>query len=349
VSEPTPPDPQVLGALGLADAAVAAFDSGLINKSWLVLTRDRVPIVLQRVNPMFPPAIHEDIDQVTRHLAEKGLLTPRLIPTPEGKLWLEHDGVVWRLLTYVPGVTRESLDNRHQASEAGALLARFHRALSDLEHTFANARLGVHDTKKHIAALREALATHRDHPQYDAVEPLGEAILSVAGELPDLPSCPDRIVHGDPKISNIIFDEATHEALCLIDLDTLAPMPVMLELGDALRSWCNPRGEEEQSAALSLPLLRGALSGYAREAQGFLTEPEWRAITAATLTITTELAARFATDALLESYFAWDPRRYASASAHNQARAKSQLNLARSTRARLTELEAELETAFAPE
>ena len=43
----------------------------------------------------------------------------------------------------------------------------------------------------------------------------------------------------------------------------------------------------------------------------------------ATLTITVELAARFCADALRERYFRWDERRYASASAHNQARTRA--------------------------
>jgi len=346
---PDAPSPAVLNALGLSDAMVTVISDGLINDSWRVRAADGSQRVLQRVNGMFSPRINEDIDRVTRHLARKGLTTPRLVPTPGGKLWLEQDGAVWRLMTYIPGITREALESTEQAGAAGALLARFHQALSDLDYAFVNARLGVHDTARHLAALRSALAEHSDHDRYADVEPLAEAILTLAEELPQLPACPDRIVHGDPKISNIVFDAATHEAVCLIDLDTLAPMPIILELGDALRSWCNPRGESAASAALSLPLLRGAVGGYAGAAPGFLSETEWRAIPAATLTITVELAARFAADALVEDYFHWDRQRYGSASEHNHARARSQLNLARSTRARLGEIEAAVAAAFPSE
>jgi hypothetical protein len=63
---------------------------------------------------------------------------------------------------------------------------------------------------------------------------------------------------------------------------------------------------------------------------GLVTPAEWGAIVPATETIYVELASRFCADALNESYFGWDPRRFATRSEHNQARAASQLRAARS-------------------
>lgn len=341
-----PPSEDTLAALGLRGAALDRLGAGLINTSWLAALPGGERRVLQALNPIFPAAINRDIDVVTRHLAARGLMTPRLIALPGGALWLEAEGAVWRMLSYVPGETRERVRDERHAREAGALLARFHAALADLDHDFANARLGVHDLDRHLAALREALAAHRRHPGYAAVEPVAAAVLALAERLPALPRCPDRNVHGDPKISNVVFDAATGAALCLIDLDTLARMPLAIELGDALRSWCNPAGEDSAEAALSMPLYRAAVTGYARHARGFAAEAEWRAFPAATLRIAVELAARFAADALEERYFAWDPRRYASAGAHNRARAFAQLALARDVAGRLPALEAETARAF---
>ena len=61
-----------------------------------------------------------------------------------------------------------------------------------------------------------------------------------------------------------------------------------------------------------------------------MSEEEWRALPAATLTIALELAARFAADALQESYFGWNAARFGSVSEHNQVRAAGQLRLAES-------------------
>ena len=323
---------EVLNSFGLSGGKLTRFESGLINKSWRVDTPVGKSFVLQWVNPMFPATINHDIDRVTRHLRNKGMCTPLVVPTRDGEPVLVTEDEVWRVLTFVPGVSRDKLDNARQAFEAGALLGRFHRSVSDLDHTFSNPRPGVHDTDAHLANLERACSSHKDHPQYDRVEPIAERILDLASRLPGLPLTNERIVHGDPKISNFIFNPDTDDAISLVDLDTVAFMPVILELGDAFRSWCNPLGEDTRETMFSVPLFQAALSGYAREARDLLSEDEWRTLPAATLTIALELAARFAGDALQESYFGWDGTRYETASEHNQVRAAGQLRVAESVR-----------------
>lgn len=323
------PPPQMLQAWGLAGARLSPLGSGLINRTWLIETGGQ-RLVMQQVNPIFAPAVNDDIRAVTGHLRSKGLIAPELLPAADGSYWQQHEGDTWRLMTWVHGTSHERLSTVAQAQEAGALLARFHRALDDCQHEFHHARAGVHDTPRHLANLRRALAEHRTHPQYAAVPSLAEEILSLAAALEPLPVTPDRLVHGDPKINNILFDPVSHKALCLIDLDTLGRMPLPLELGDAFRSWCNPRGEDDQQSAFSLAFFRGAVEGYASGAAGWITPVECKAIVPATLTIYVELAARFCADALNESYFGWDASRYPSRSVHNQLRAASQLAAARS-------------------
>ncbi len=183
----------------------------------------------------------------------------------------------------------------------------------------------MHDTARHLKTLRDALDEHRGHRDFATVRPLAEQVLALAAELPALPPMPDRIVHGDPKISNVMFATYGDRALCLIDLDTLARMPVALELGDALRSWCNPATEDAPEARFVRPFYAAAIEGYASAARGLLGPQEWGAIADGTLTITVELAARFCADALRERYFRWDEHRYATSSAHNQARTRAQL------------------------
>jgi len=329
------PDAVVLDAFELASAPLQRATSGLINPTWYVRARSGTELVLQRLNPIFPAAVNVDIAAVTRHVAGKGLLTPTLVPSRFGQLWFEHDGVVWRVLTRIAGVTRDALESPAQAREAGRVLAEFHRAVADLDHEFAAKRLGVHDTTRHLRTLRDTLHEFRGHRDFDSVRPLAERVLALAAQLPALPATPDRIVHGDPKISNVMFAARDDHALCLIDLDTLARMPVALELGDALRSWCNPATEDATDARFVGSFYAAAVEGYAAAARGLLAREEWAAIADGTLTITVELAARFCADALRERYFRWDDRRYPSASAHNQARTRAQLVIADTLRAEL--------------
>jgi Ser/Thr protein kinase RdoA (MazF antagonist) len=345
------PPAAVLAAWDLAAAAATPLGTGLINQTWLVQAAGQ-RFVLQRVNGIFPGVVNADIAAVTDHLRSRCVVAPRLLPAvagPDaGRLWVGHAGGNWRLMTFVNGVSLERLSAPPQAVAAGLLLGRFHRALDDFRAPFHSVRAGVHDTPRHLANLAAALDECTAHPQYGRVGPLGREILAVAATLPPLPPLPERVVHGDPKIANILFEPDGGPALALVDLDTVGRMALPLELGDAFRSWCNAGGEDAAGGAFSLPLFRGAVRGYARAARGWITADEAAAIVPATLTIYVELAARFCADALRESYFGWDPRRFPSRSEHNQVRARSQLSAARSLVDQRTAAEAVIREEFPP-
>jgi Ser/Thr protein kinase RdoA (MazF antagonist) len=326
-----------------ANARVHQVAGGLINDTFRVEAEGR-QLALQHVAPIFEPAMCDDVDRVTRHLAAKGVGTPRVVRSRNDRTHEIVDGGIWRVLTWIDGVMHERVDRAGLARAAGAALGRFHAALSDYDEPFAARRLGVHDTDRHLEALKDALTDHADHPRWAAVAPVGEAIF--AHPRPALPNTPERVVHGDPKITNLVFDGATHAGKAWIDLDTVGPMALPLELGDALRSWCNRAGEDLDTAALDLELFEAALTGYAGTA-GPVRDEEWAAFVPATETIALELAARFCRDALEESYFGWSPARYPSASHHHLARARSQLALARSVAALRAEAEARLRRARA--
>jgi Ser/Thr protein kinase RdoA (MazF antagonist) len=320
-------------------ATLTPLAGGLINQTLLVEEAGR-KTVLQRLNPLFRGEVHLDIEPITAHLERKGVRTPRLIPTTIGELWTtDPQGSVYRMMTFLEGHTVQRIERPETAHAAGAFVARFHVAVSDLDHTFHFTRPGAHDTQAHLRQLDKALREHAAHPAFAEVEPIADAILQQARKLEPLPTGPKRVVHGDLKVSNLLFDEAAESALALLDLDTMAHMTLPIELGDALRSWCNPRGEDAESAALDAALFEAALRGYASGAKQLLTRTEVEALVLGTLTIALELAARFCADALHERYFGWDVTRYASRSVHNRVRAQSQLAVAKSLEAQRAPLE----------
>jgi Ser/Thr protein kinase RdoA (MazF antagonist) len=339
----------VLANYGLGNASVAPLGTGLINETFLVSSDDGSRYVLQRINPVFNPKIICDMDKLTRHLESCGEIThrPILVSQEPRRLWVELDGRYWRLCTYIPGVCHDRLENDSQAESAGRLLGRFHSKVSGLQISLQGERLGVHDTARHLANLEKALDEHRAHRNYDTVAPLAERVLTAAAELPQLPDLPDRLVHGDPKISNLVFDATSGVGVCMIDLDTLAYMPLPLELGDAIRSWCNPRGEDERESRFNMNYFIAAMKGYASETKTLLIPDEWRSFVPAASTIMVELAARFTTDALEESYFGWNAERFVDRSAHNLIRAEGQLNLQRAFAADQVQAQAAVLEAFA--
>ncbi len=329
--------PEIARALeafpALREPRAAPLSSGLIHQSFSVCDGD-ARYVLQRVSPIFSLSVHDNIAAVTEHLHRKGVPTPRLLATRRGQPYADlGDDGVWRLMTGMPGVCFDTCQSPEQARSAGALVARFHSALADLDCEFQPLGIPLHDTAAHLAGLERALSEHRDHRLHAAVAPLADEILGTARAWEPLHGLPRRVIHGDLKFNNVLFagesGAARRDARCLIDLDTVSRLPLYLELGDAWRSWCNRRGEDAPEAELDLALFEACAEGYLGALNLELGAAERASLVHGLERISLELAARFAADALRESYFGWDPARFGSAGDHNLTRARGQLSLHR--------------------
>jgi hypothetical protein len=227
--------------------------------------------------------------------------------------------------------------------------------VADWDYSFRHVRTAAHDTAKHLQRLRE-IKSRAEAQQDLEVTSLATAILDASRHIRvDYSALPRRICHGDLKISNILFwDDRPNEARCLIDLDTLGYQYIAYELGDALRSWCNPTGEAAATPQIDLDIFQAALAGYATatppnddtatvgagrapslaDARAgrapplhWLNPDEVVSIVEGLETICIELSSRFAVDALEDRYFGWDEQRFASRREHNIARAAGQLAL----------------------
>ena len=314
-----------IGATGLE-----RITDGLINLSLKVRTVDGQRYILQRLHPVFDRTVNQNIELVTTHLTRKGMLTPRLVRTITDRLDVERDEQIWRLLTFVDGASVDRLDGLPAAREAGGLLARFHRALLDFDGELKINRPPVHGIERHLERLNVVLEEHAQHVLHGDACHLTEQVHTLLKRSSRSVVGTSRLVHGDPKVANIMFDPTSGGALCMIDLDTLTYMPLALELGDAFRSWCNPSGEDHPEADFDIDLFEAAFNAYVDSAHEVLNPKEATAIVPATLEIYLELTVRFLADALEETYFAWEPARYANRGEHNLARARGQLSAARS-------------------
>ena len=335
----------------LQDASVSPLGRGLINDTFAVdRDADRFRFVLQRVHPVFAPEIHVNILAVTEHLHAAGMLTPRLLPSEGPTPWLAAADGVWRLCTRVPGVTFDAVQDPAQARAAARLLARFHSTLDSLQHRFVGMRSGVHDTPAHLRKLRAAVERSPGHRLRSEVAALADAIEARAAELPSIGGVPPRIVHGDPKLNNVMFradtEDGRHDAICMIDLDTVGPLALPLELGDAWRSWCNPAGEDEVVARFDLAIFAASVTGYREGCTLDLSADEREALVHGVEWITLELSARFAADAIEEAYFGWDRTRFPAAGEHNLVRARGQWSLHEAAMTVRRERSAALHAAF---
>lgn len=323
----------VTAAWGWRHAELARLTGGLINDTFSVRTGGELVAVLQCLHPIFEPEVNLDIDAVTAHLAARGMVTPRLVRTSDGHAWHIHDGRIWRALSWVDGQAVDAISDPAWAEAGGALVGRFHRAVADLTHDYAFSRVGVHDTQAHLARLTEHLAASASDPAAADAVALGREILDAVHDLPALPAVPHRHCHGDLKITNLLFATAPIRGVSLVDFDTLARSTMTFELGDAMRSWCNPLGEDAGRVEFDLAIFAAAIRGFRDVADALVTSDEKTAIVLGLETVCFELAARFTIDLFRDNYFGWDPARFASRRAHNLIRAQGQLALGRLVRA----------------
>ncbi len=337
-------EPEAALALWGSSDPIRELAGGLINRTWTV---DEPPwAVLQRVNPIFDPRIHLDIDAFTSRLEDAGLTTPRLLPTSGGDLWSADARGCWRLMTYISGTTLDRFSTADQAAEAGALVGRFHTALAGWDYRLqARQRLHVHDTTAHMAELHAARAESWRHPLAAEAGDLAAEILGRWADWDGELEPHQRYSHGDLKVSNLRFDAAGERARCLIDLDTLGTMPIGCEMGDAWRSWCNPASEDEPEAAgFDLELFDASARAWLAAAPP-LTGPELRSLVPSIERICLELAARFCADAVRNSYFREDRETYPEPGGHNLIRARGQLTLAADARRKRAECQRIVDSA----
>jgi len=313
----------VIDAYGLDASTVAPITIGLVNETYVANRSADTKLIVQRLHPVFGATVNQDIDAITTHLASCDMLTPRLVHTRSGANHVDADGV-WRALTFLEGRVHTEVSSPAIAREAGLLAGRFQRSVASLNHRFHFTRDGVHDTVRHLEKLR-ALAASVDPS--DEVVPLARAIETAIRALPALPKTKTRILHGDLKITNVLFSSDGTRGIALLDLDTMQHGPLAFELGDALRSWSNPRGESALDAYFDASIASAALDGFREGAGAEVSEDELATVPLGTATIAFELAARFATDAIEDRYFGWDTSRFASRREHNVVRARSQLAL----------------------
>lgn len=342
---------RIAAAWGWSAPQLRPLAGGLINTTFAVDVDGRPVAVLQKLHPVFAPEVNNDIDAVTTHLAAKGLATPRLVKTTTGAGWVKDGDATWRAMSWVDGVSVHNVPSPTWAESGGELVGQFHRAMADFVHDYQFARAGVHDTDAHLAKLSNLLdarsaASERGESSdtqipaaggsgqwsgaalLEKAEALGHEILAAAQGLPALPAnLPRRHCHGDLKISNLMFQESPPVARCLVDLDTVGLGTTALEVGDAMRSWCNPRGEDAGAVRFDLVIFAAAMRGYRYALGGLYDRAELTSIPIGLERVCVELAARFCLDIFEDRYFGWDPTRFASRPAHNLVRARGQLEL----------------------
>lgn len=332
------------------------WGSGHINDTYRVACSKR-RYVLQRLNcSVFrhPQAVMQNISLTCAHLQRS--LPPdlldgerralRLIPTAEGRDWLEaEDGEWWRAYPFIEGsMVLQQARRPDDVWKATRSFAEFQQMLADyVGPPLAEVIPGFHHTPRRFEQLRAAAAADSDGRVSDCrdlvvgflehSDYVGRLLAAHAAD-----AVPLRITHNDAKLNNILFDRESEDALCVIDLDTLMPGLGLYDVGDLIRTGCCAAAEDCEDISQMVAdqemvsaIVDSWLSGMGAQ----LTPAERELIIVAGATITIEVGSRFLADYLGgDTYFKVHRPR------HNLIRARAQLALANDLIARHDELAA---------
>ena len=315
---------------------LAPFGAGLINATYRA-DGAAGGFVLQRINGAVFPAPERIMDNLallqsmTEDRPHLGVRLPTLMAAADGKSFVrDPHGGIWRLMRRIePSQVLTRVQKPRQAAEIGRALGRFHRLSAEIDAQRFHITLpGFHHTPGYLTALEETLARSGqmtgDCPDALAFvaerRPLASALDDAVRRGLTIP----RLIHGDPKLDNLLFDAEGERALCLIDLDTVQPGLIHHDIGDCLRSCCNRRGEAadaEQQVCFDLDVCAGILAAYADQVRDLLGSAEIDLIYAAIRLIPFELGIRFLTDHLRGD-------RYFRVSAHGENVHKARVQFA---------------------
>jgi Ser/Thr protein kinase RdoA (MazF antagonist) len=316
--------------------AVKPFGNGNINDTFLVSCADEAEaersgqrsdkpagdrqFVLQRINKQVfrqPQWVMENMKIVTEHIHHKRQTlemtrrweTPRVILTAEGGDHFEDEaGSFWRAISFIDNSEAiDRIEDQAHAAEVGFALGMFHGLVSDIPAaSLRDTLVGFHITPAYLEQYHEVLlaATIRQTPEIDRCLQWVSDRTQFATILEDAKrsgALSLRIMHGDPKVNNVMIDSTTQQAISMVDLDTVKPGLIHYDIGDCLRSGCNPLGEEVEDwekVTFDVDRCEGILQGYLPQMKNVLTPIDYDLIYDAARLITFELGLRFLTDHL---------------------------------------------------
>ncbi len=343
--------PEVAGLFETGGRLVEAvpYGRGHINDTYLATYAREVGtfrLIHQRINEAVfrdPEGLMENVERVTAHLGMKLAGRPdaerlalKLVPTKSGAAFAQDRlGGYWRSYRFVEGgVTFDTVDGPERAFEAGRAFGQFQAQLSDLpgprlKDTIPN----FHDSVKRIEALESAIETDACGRVSDAGPEIEFARKwrSLAGALLELHQAgvvSERVTHNDTKVNNLLFDENTGEALCVVDLDTVMPGLAPYDFGDLVRTAVSPAAEDERNLSLvemRMPVYEALLRGYLKGTGSLLNSAEIECLTLAGKLITYTIGVRFLTD-----HIAGDRYFKVHREGHNLDRCRTQFRLAES-------------------
>ena len=269
------------------------YGSGHINDTFRLVCRDGEKehlYILQRINHEIftdPVSLMRNIAGVTSFLREKIIAqggdpyreTLNIVKSRDGKDYVtDSDGNYWRGYLFISGATCfDKVRNPDDFYQSGKAFGHLQRQLAEypaeeLTETIVN----FHNTPVRLETFKKAVEEDvcgRAHLVEEEIKFVMDRADEAGAAMNMLKegTLPLRVTHNDTKLNNIMIDDVTGEALCIIDLDTIMPGLSIFDFGDSIRFGANTADEDEPDVSLvslSLPLYEIYTKGFLEGCQG---------------------------------------------------------------------------------
>ena len=299
------------------------YGSGHINDTFRVTFQHKGETkryILQRMNNQIflnPEELMENVVGVTSWLRKKIVEnggepereTLNLVPAKDGKaFYKDSEGEYWRVYLFIEGAkTYDLVENQEDFYQSAVAFGRFQGLLADYPaETLHETIQDFHNTVKSLDTFKKAVEADACGRAAQVQEEI-QFVLdreALAHKLCDMQAegkLPLRVTHNDTKLNNIMIDDETRKAICVIDLDTVMPGLSVNDFGDSIRFGASTGAEDEpdlSKVSCSMELFELYTKGFVEGCKGSLTEEELDMLPVGAMTMTYECGMRFLTDYL---------------------------------------------------
>ncbi|MBR4450409.1 MAG: aminoglycoside phosphotransferase family protein [Clostridia bacterium] len=268
-----------------------------------------------------------------------------VLPAKDGKpYYISQGGEFWRSFTYISGAhTIQTVKNASDFRAAAEAFGNFQRQLAGYPaESLAETIPNFHNTVSRFADFKKAVSDNISGRAGNCKTEIDfilarESDCSVLTDMIERNELPLRVTHNDTKLNNVMFDNDTGKAICVVDLDTVMPGLSLYDFGDSIRFGASTAAEDEKDldkVNFSMEYFRAYTEGYLSTAGKALTENEIKYLPFSSKLMTLECGMRF-----LGDYINGDTYFGISYPEHNLVRAKTQLKLVSEMEKNMPEME----------
>ena len=335
------------------------FGSGHINDTFRVTTQTAEKerhYILQRINNSIfahPEQVMENVVGVTNFLQKKICKcggnpereTLNIVLTKDGQSFYKMpDGNVWRAYLFIENATAyDQVPNEDIFYQSAYAFGHFQRMLADYPAYQLFVTIpDFHNTVKRFSYFQSTIKENASGRLKNALDEVGflldnENISYILLDRQEDGRLPLRVTHNDTKLNNVMIDNDTGKAICVIDLDTVMPGLSATDFGDAIRFGASTASEDEKDLRkvnFDLHLYEVYAKGFLAGCEGALTCAEIEMLPYGALVITYEQALRFLSD-----YIAGDVYYKVAYPEHNLVRARTQIKLVQQMQANFRQMQ----------